>query len=922
MLSIGYNIVVIFFGRRRKGMPSSFYDIESERLREAKSQALMSKMVFWIMTAFCLGTAFLADISSMLKAFYIAVPIIVSGVVFSKKIASTVKFYTEGIISIILVTVYGVQGSLLGSIQGAFLACVCMTALCRNLTLTKIQILLTTIVYAVSTPFFPDNIFCGGVTVNSFVMRLGILYIGMAMIAVLISWNNRQVMIATQKTQNVEYLLQVVEIKKNEAEAAAKAKSDFLANMSHEIRTPMNAVCGMSELMDRSEMSPQNAEYLESIRISAGSLLSIINDILDFSKIDAGKMELSESPYSIASTVNDIVSMINSRLTGSGAVLTVNVAPDLPAMLIGDEGRVRQILINLLGNAVKFTEQGRILLDMSYEKISSSKIRLIIKVADTGIGIRPEEKDRLFTAFTQADAGKSREGTGLGLVITRRLAEMMGGDVTMESEYGRGTTFTVNILQRCCDMTPCFSDKSYSGGKCYIYESNRYYRESLRQLFASLGAECVQLTSPSELSEIFKEGGDNVRLFFDSRSGLDTVLSVDGLTDRISCMAMVAQGDAVPAIPAGRKISVMRKPITLFSLAAAEGKICGTAERKPVLGRFRCPEAKILIVDDNDINLKVAKGFLEPYGAKLTLASGGMEAVNIIRSGEEFDLVFMDHMMPDIDGVAAAKMIRKLPAAGASVPIVALTANAIKGVEEMFISEGMNGFLAKPIDSDKLCVIMQKFIPKAKQILSAEPAEPAKTAVRTGISVSDIDADKAAERLGGEKIYRELLTAVCDEGEAKSRRLEKMLAEEDFKNYLIEVHSLKSTAANIGAQKLSERAAEHEAAAKSGNYDFIRSDGEQLIAEYRKLIDEISPYAEKHEHKKGGGDIGISEIHEKISAAADCIDRFDTQHAEQLLDELMGAELPDSEFGAVTEASDLLGQFMYDEAKERLESVL
>lgn len=903
-------------------MPSSFYDIESERLREAKSQSLMSKMIFWIMTAFCLGTAFLTNFSAALRAFYIAVPLIMSGMIFSRRVTSTVKFYTEGMISVILVTVYGTQSGSLGLIQGAFLACVCMTALCRNLTLTKIQILMTTIVYAVATPFFPDSIFCGGVTVNLFVMRLGILYIGMVMIAVLISWNNRQVMIATQKTQNVEYLLQVVEIKKNEAEAAAKAKSEFLANMSHEIRTPMNAVCGMSELMDQSEMSPQNAEYLESIRISAGSLLSIINDILDFSKIDAGKMELSESPYSIASTVNDIVSMINSRLTGGGTVLTVNAVPDLPAMLIGDEGRVRQILINLLGNAVKFTEQGRILLDISYEKISSSKIRLVINVADTGIGIRPDERDRLFSAFSQADAGKSREGTGLGLVITKRLAEMMGGDVTMESEYGRGTSFTVNIVQRCCDMTPCFPDNPYSGGKCYIYESNRYYRESLGQLFRSLGAECVLLASPSELSDICRENADNVRLFFDSRSGLDTVLSADGPTDRISCTAMAAQGDPVPAVPAGRKISVMRKPITLFSLAAAEGKMQGTAERKTVIGRFRCPEARILIVDDNDINLKVAKGFLEPYGAKLTLASGGMEAVNIIRSGEEFDLVFMDHMMPDIDGVAAAKMIRRLPVRGASVPIVALTANAIKGVEEMFLSEGMDGFLAKPIDSDKLCGIMQKFIPRAKQILSAEPAEPARPAVRTGISVSDVDADKAAVRLGGEAIYRELLAAVCAESEVKAQRLEKMLSEEDFRNYLIEVHSLKSTAANIGAQKLSERAAEHEAAARSGNYDFIRSDGEQLIVEYRKTIDEISPYAEKHEHKKGGGDIGISEIHEKISEAADCIDRFDTQRAEELLDELMGAELPDSEFGAVTEASDLLGQFMYDEAKERLESVL
>lgn len=908
-------------------MEGSFYDKKGEELRSERTKQFISKLIFWIMAIFSVGVAvlFFAQGENMTIAWIFAgVPAVLLIPVYSKRVSADVQYYITGFAMMSLITVYAVYRQTLGIIQGVYLTAMCVTSLSRNLRLARLEIAFTALVYLICAPFFPQYVLSYGMAVLPFLLRTAVMFIGMMIITVLVSWNNRQVLIATQKTQNVEYLLRVVEIKKNEAEAAAKAKSDFLANMSHEIRTPMNAICGMAELMSRKEMSDSNAEYLDTIRASAGSLLDIINDILDFSKIDAGKMELSESEYMLFSTVNDVQNMINSRLKGGNVTLVVNASPEIPSAFVGDEVRIRQILLNLLGNAVKFTERGKITLDVSHRRENFDTARLILRISDTGIGIKEEDQGKLFSAFSQADTKKSRtiQGTGLGLVITKRLAEMMGGSVTMQSVYGKGTTFTVELLQKCPDFSPCIDKEIFSGGRYFILEKNPYYREGLDKLFEGLGADYVITENFADIEKVeFKGRSDHLLYDF-----TDYGKAVKGLGDRIKDVVCTAMTNPEIQLSAEERLEstfVLRKTVTLFSLCpfVNNGIRQRMIEKQPKYEHFRCPEARILVVDDNDTNLKVAKGFLDRYSAQTVLVSSGAEALRLVENGESFDLIFMDHMMPDMDGVETAEKIRALhvPAAK-TVPIVALTANAIKGVDEMFIASGMNGFLAKPIDPELLNEIMRKFIPKVKQLICPPENTAVFAAVETGIQIPGVDADKAAERLGSAEVYRELLAAAYSEGSYKCERLEMLYDAKDWKNYMIEAHSLKSTAANIGASELSEQAARHEVAAKSGNYAFIESDGRRLMEGYRSLLEALKEVCSKPDRKPhtDGAELLPEELSERISRIIEDIEGFDTDKAERELSELLEFRLDDETFDRVLAASEKMSGFFYDEAADIL----
>lgn len=908
-------------------LEGSFYDKKGEELRSERTKQLISKLIFWIMAVFSIGIAgllFAHGQNMFIAGVFAGVPVLLLFPIYSKRVPADVQYYITGFAMMSLVTVYGIYRQTLGIIQGVYLTAMCVTSLSRNLRLARLEIAFTALVYLVCAPFFPEYVLSYGMAVLPFLLRTAVMFIGMMVITVLVSWNNRQVLIATQKTQNVEYLLRVVEIKKNEAEAAAKAKSDFLANMSHEIRTPMNAICGMAELMSNSEMSESNAEYLETIRTSAGSLLDIINDILDFSKIDAGKMELSESEYMLFSTVNDVQNMINSRLKGGNVTFVVNASPDIPSVFVGDEVRIRQILLNLLGNAVKFTEKGKITLDVSFKRENSGQARLIFRVSDTGIGIKDEDKEKLFNAFSQVDSKKSRtiQGTGLGLVITKRLAEMMGGSITMQSVYRKGTTFTVELLQGCPDFSPCIDKEIFSGGRYFILEKNPHYREGLDKLFDGLGADYVITENFADIERV-EFNGRSDHLLYDFA---DFSKSVKGLGDRIKGVVCTAMTNPDIQLSAEDRLGsnfVLRKPVTLFSLCpfVNSGIRQRMIEKQPKYERFRCPEARVLVVDDNDTNLKVAKGFLDRYEAQSVLVSSGEDAVRLMEDGECFDLIFMDHMMPDMDGVETAMLIRKLYVPTAkTVPIVALTANAIKGVDEMFLASGMNGFLAKPIDPELLNEIMLKFIPRVKQLIRPPEKAGVYASVETGIHIPGVDADKAAERLGSADIYRELLAAAYSEGSYECERLELLLDAKDWKNYMIEAHSLKSTAANIGAYELSEQAARHEAAAKSGNYAFIESDGVKLTSSYRSLLDALREVCSKPGRKPhtDGEELSSEELSQRIFRIVEDIEGFDTDKAERELSELLEFRLDDETFDKVLAASEKMSGFFYDEAAEIL----
>jgi signal transduction histidine kinase/CheY-like chemotaxis protein len=514
------------------------------------------------------------------------------------------------------------------------------------------------------------------------------------------------------------------------SERASRAKSDFLARTSHEIRTPMNAIIGFSEIAAREFGKPKGLEYIQGIRLAAASLLSTINDILDFSKIESGSLKLVMSRYRAASLMNDaatharVLMAERTAQAGEGPAapvsLELDVSPEIPSVMIGDSGRIRQILLNLVSNAVKYTDRGYIRLTARSEIVSDDAARVVFAVEDTGIGIRGEDFKLLFGEFTRLDDQRNSgmRGTGLGLAISRNLARAMGGDVLAESEYGRGSTFTARILQKVVDWRP-------------------------------MG------TLSEELGEI---------------------------------------------------------------------------REAPPRAAFTAPGARVLIVDDYASNLMVAEGLMAPYGMRLSFASGGLEAVGLARD-HGFDLILMDHMMPGMDGIEAAKAIRELDH-GKEMAIVALTANASPEMREMYLANGFDDFLAKPIDPGRLDRLLDRWIPNSRR--RGGPSEtaggdgPAPTDAPGGprapaLPVLDgVDSALGASRAGGPARYLRLLETFRRDAQGSFTLLAS--PPEDPASalpFVVTVHALKSACANIGAGPLSARAAALEKAGSEGDLDFI-----------------------------------------------------------------------------------------------------
>ncbi len=409
--------------------------------------------------------------------------------------------------------------------------------------------------------------------------------------------------------QKAEYDRKVLELEKDAADDANRAKSNFLANMSHEIRTPMNAIIGMDEMILRSAKDRSIMKYALNIRSAGKTLLSIINDILDFSKIESGKMELIPVEYDFASVLNDIVNMTMNKANDKGLTYELDVDPDTPSVLHGDEIRIRQVILNIINNAIKYTEKGGIVIRIRYEKDSS---KLVVKVTDSGIGIREEDMEKLFSSFQRLDETRNRnvEGTGLGLNITRQLAGMMGGNVTVESEYGKGSVFTATMVQEIADDTPIGD-----------------YTERLKE-------------------------------------------------------AQAQREDFRPGLIA--------------------------------------PEARVLIVDDNEMNLEVLSEMMKDTRIRTRLALSGAECIELMKK-EKFDLVFLDQMMPGMSGTQTLETLRKEHIADAT-PIIALTADAIIGARESYIKEGFTDYLSKPVMYADLEQLLFRYIDE-KLIMSAEQQE-------------------------------------------------------------------------------------------------------------------------------------------------------------------------------------------------------
>ena len=593
------------------------------------------------------------------------------------------------------------------------------------------------------------------------------------------------VILIFDETEMYQFLGEIMKMKE-EADEANKAKSDFLANMSHEIRTPMNAIIGLSELIIEESMGRKVYDFAQDIKNASNSLLSIVNNILDISKIEAGKMELQEQEYAVERIVQDINGIMRIAAAEHGLAMRYNINEKMPYLLCGDDGKIRQIIINLLNNAIKFTRKGQVSLSVDYELLDDEQILLLLIVEDTGIGIKKEDLNKIFENFQQVDTKKNRqvEGTGLGLAIVKKLAEMMGGMVQVESEYGHGTRFQVSIPQKVMDNTPI---------------------------------------ADSTLTNVEK----------------------------------------------GEEIENM----------------------------FKCPNSQLLIVDDNRINLKVAVGLIELYGARIDEAKSGPEAIEKVKE-KKYDIIFMDHMMPEMDGVEAVHIIRTQCGENGRDPvIIALTANAIKGAQEMFLENGFQAFLPKPIDKDQLHEIMSTYIPEEDKVpdeAAAAVEEFTEEDVQQ-LAMEGVDVRAGLElRREGVKSYLELLELYYTDGLEKVLLIRQLAEAEDYKNYEIEVHALKSASANIGAMELSSMAKANEYAAKDGNEEFIQDNYETLLEEYNAILAEI----ERVLHKFGrlqderSEDESLPTLSEaaligRVEEILACLEDFKPKDAARKVDELM-----------------------------------
>ncbi len=630
-----------------------------------------------------------------------------------------------------------------------------------------------------------------------------------------------------------------------EALLSSQAKSNFLANMSHEIRTPLNAILGMSEIVLRESKGRASEEYATEIKKASENLLLIINDILDISKIESGKLEIIEVDYTMSSLLHDIIGISKMRIEDKPILLTTFIQSDMPNMFFGDEMRIKQILINLTSNAIKFTKTGNIDLSVQCEKNDDEAV-LVLRVSDTGIGIKDDDMQRLFMQFERVDTKRNRniEGTGLGLAITKQLCEMMNGSISVESEDGVGSVFTVRIPQKYRDDSS-IAQKA-DNIKILIYEAREVYANSFMQTFDDLHTKSMLCTNQSELTQALLE------------QEYDYLLAPAVYMDKIKslCLQLKVDLDLIFTTDPGdlnfySEENIVNLPINCIQL----GQIFGNADLdirdEEKVYSFIAPSAKILVVDDNRINLEVAKGLMKPFDMSIETAMNGRIALEMVQENI-YDLVFMDHMMPEMDGIDATVAIRKLEGDYyQQLPIIALTANALVGAKELFVKEGMNDFLAKPIEVEKLHEILQKWLPKEKQacVIIQE-----KSVKEHNISIEGLDTNYGLSMIGGElRDYNDVLNAFFIDGLHKIEKISSIDLEKDLDNYRIEIHALKSAAASIGAKDISHEAKLLEEAAMKQDFNYLSMNAKEFISQFSKVLYAIRGYlSQQNQESKEG----------------------------------------------------------------------
>ena len=691
----------------------------------------------------------------------------------------------------------------------------------------------------------------------------------------------------------------------NQVRMEKKVKDDFMANTSHELRTPVNTISGMCEILLQKNLPDDIHGGVLDIQMTGVELQNIVTDIMDYAALESGTMGLSPRAYNITSTLNDVMNMTVFENRDKHLEIIFDCDPNIPCLLEGDEHQLRRILNNLISNAIKFTSEGGLLVRVTYRK-EDYGINLIVSVKDTGVGLSLEECERILQDFYQTDSDRNRRssGVGLGLTISSALIKKMGGFLTIKSQPGKGSEFSFAIPQKVLNDQPCISLKRPGAIKLVWFYNPQSEVTTMRDAFVDhikhfsdyFGIVSQRATSLEECKRRISRGQSKHLIIGQAEYEQDKKY-FDDLSETITII-LVADRSQPPKT--GPRIHVLYKPYNAMMLAEIfNGSDATQSSQKKKQRRFVAPKAKILVVDDNLMNLKVVEGLLRKYRIKIVAATSGEEALTLIES-RDYDFVFMDHMMPGMDGVECFHHIRdKQGPYFKQVPIIALTANAIAGSREMFMAEGFNEFIAKPIDTALLNEVLHRFIPIEKQFdeedlapetgsretpakaetteqskksaskksaktakkktkaeskkpdedtkeaekkeaeKTAQPKAEEKKADDAFAMLPDIDKDTAIMYCGSAEDFLELAEVYCVSGKTYAENLQESFDKKDMKNYALISHTIKSTSKTLGAVKLSELALTQEMAAKEGKEDVISSNHEEFIASYKNILGQI-----------------------------------------------------------------------------------